>query len=488
MRLFVGQIPREWTETDIAKLFSTFGELNEITILRHPDNFASKGCAFVTFVHESSALAAIEQLHDKYSPSEGRKIQVRDSCAPRTTTDTGRLYCSNLAETTTGNQLFDLFSQVGRVLSVSILTTPFNKPKCSCLVEMATKQDAQTVIDQFNGKIRLPNAHLEMTVTWARNTGSKNKLTPTVTAPHVFSASPLLSGQPHQQPAFLPPQVMASHQPQAASYVPQAHHQPYITTPPVPEMYSPMFSMPYYPAAAQPQQAYYSMPQMMAAYEEPQVNVEEEKSDEELPPPPPLAVSPRAVSQSQLHPQVLAAGTVLMDAPPAAAGMQYQMYYPAGTYIPATFAIPVAHHHMPPQSPLLTPRKSFARRRSSSQSIISSPSPTSRYREGPLGSNLFVKNFPLDWERKDLFQLFEPFGEILSCNIFYDKVTGKSRGFGFVSFSNKDFAAAAIQNLNGKEFGTEKIVVELKSKELASVGSSISVLDGEPEVEAEVHE
>lgn len=478
MRLFVGQIPREWTEIDIANLFARFGELAEINILRHPENLASKGCAFVTFVQEASALAAIEELHDKYSPSEGRKIQVRDSCAPRTTTDTGRLYCANLAETTTGNQLFELFSQVGRVLSVSILTTQFNKPKCSCLVEMATKQDAQNVIEQFNGKFKLPGAHSEISITWAKNTGSKNKATPTVTTPHLFATSPMVA--PNQPTPFTlaPGQggpFLAS-QAQPSTFLTSAP-QGYMTQANLSEIYSPVFSVPYF--ASQAPQPFYAMPQMMTGYEEQQQNVEEEKSDEGLPAPPPLA---RSSSQSQPMQPVMAAAPMMVENQ-----VQYQMFYP-GPYIPAAaFAIPVTHH-IPPQSPLLTPKKSFSRRRSSSQSIISSPSPTSRYREGPPGSNLFVKKFPVDWERKELYQMFEQFGEILSCNIFYDKVSGKSRGFGFVSFSNKDFAAAAIQALNGKEIGGEKIVVEVKSKELSSVGSAVSILDGETEVEAEIHE
>ena len=146
LRLFVGQIPREWTEAHVRSLFSKYGELQEVSILRHQDTLISKGCAFVTFVNDESAVQAIEELHDKYSPSEGRKIQVRDACAPRSLVETGRLYCSNLAETTTGNQIFDLFSQVGKVLSVSILMTPWNRSKCSCLVEMANKSNAQAVL------------------------------------------------------------------------------------------------------------------------------------------------------------------------------------------------------------------------------------------------------------------------------------------------------------------------------------------------------
>ena len=192
-------------------------------------------------------------------------------------------------------------------------------------------------------------------------------------------------------------------------------------------------------------------------YYEDQQLVEEEKSDEGMSPMMVHAPSP----QQQQH--------VMIE----------QMPYPMVHHQPYVFiAVPVTH--VPPQSPLVPPKKTFSRRRSSS-SVMSSPSPTSRYREGPTGANLFVKNFPVEWENKDLFQMFEKYGDILSHNVFIDKVTGKSRGFGFVSFINKDQANAAIQALNGLLIGDEKLIVEVKLKELHSKSSSasINVLDAE---------
>jgi len=394
MRLFVGQIPREWTEYELQSLFCQYGELQEVTILRHSDTFISKGCAFVTFSNDESAYRAIEELHDKFSPSEGRKIQVRDSCAPRANTETARLYCANLAETTSGNQVFDLFSQVGRVLSVSVLMTPWNRSKCSCLVEMASKADALAVIEQFHGRFKLPNAVTEMNVTWARNTGSKNR-SPVQTQAYLPPYSP---PQQYPNPYFVPGQAAANATSVSGYYAQQA----------------PSF----YPS------------QPMVYYDEQQ---EEEKTDEG----PPMAM----VQQS----------APVVEVP-----------YPL-MHTQSFVFIAVPYPQLPPASPLMSPSKSFSRRRSSSSIILS---PNSRYREGPAGANLFAKNFPLEWEDKDLIQIFEKFGEILSANVFIDRATGKSRGFGFVSFSNRDQATAAINGLNGLAVGDDQqLIVEVKLKE-----------------------
>ena len=443
LRLFVGQIPREWTEAHVRSLFSKYGELQEVSILRHQDTLISKGCAFVTFVNDESAVQAIEELHDKYSPSEGRKIQVRDACAPRSLVETGRLYCSNLAETTTGNQIFDLFSQVGKVLSVSILMTPWNRSKCSCLVEMANKSNAQAVIDHFHGKYKLAGATSEISVTWARNNGSKNRI------------STSLPTFEHQ------PQMLAMDQSYQHMYFPNSH-----TAATAAQFYDPFFTHSN-PMVSQPShiasQAQTTTTSML--YDE-----EEEKFDEGIPP---AGYSLAPTNMLQHHPHSVS------GAPPVHPQM-IQYPHPMSSYPPVVFiAVPVSH--VPAMSPLVnTNNKSFSKRKLSQSSLLSSPG-SPRYKEGPNGANLFVKNFPQEWETKDLASLFSPYGEIVSCNIFMDRLTRKSKGFGFVSFANRESATLAVNELNGKSIGEELLIVEPKRKEHFSFqhhnSSSYNVLE-----------
>ena len=44
-------------------------------------------------------------------------------------------------------------------------------------------------------------------------------------------------------------------------------------------------------------------------------------------------------------------------------------------------------------------------------------------------NNLYVKNFPQEWEDKELREMFEKFGPILSCAIFKNETTGLKYGF-----------------------------------------------------------
>lgn len=51
------------------------------------------------------------------------------------------------------------------------------------------------------------------------------------------------------------------------------------------------------------------------------------------------------------------------------------------------------------------------------------------------------------------------FGQVASATIIRDKVSGRSRGFGFIEMPNKAEAHAAISRLNGKELKGQPIIV-----------------------------
>ena len=55
-------------------------------------------------------------------------------------------------------------------------------------------------------------------------------------------------------------------------------------------------------------------------------------------------------------------------------------------------------------------------------------------------TNLYIKNFGDDLSDNDLNQLFTKFGKIVSAVVMKDRNTGKSLGYGFVSFDDHDSA------------------------------------------------
>ena len=66
-----------------------------------------------------------------------------------------------------------------------------------------------------------------------------------------------------------------------------------------------------------------------------------------------------------------------------------------------------------------------------------------------MSKKLFVGG--LSWGTTDdgLHQAFERFGEIVEAKVITDRETGRSRGFGFVTFANDDGAINAASEMNG---------------------------------------
>jgi len=73
--------------------------------------------------------------------------------------------------------------------------------------------------------------------------------------------------------------------------------------------------------------------------------------------------------------------------------------------------------------------------------------------------NIYVANIPFKSSDTDLKELFEQHGEVDSARIVIDKVTNRSRGFGFVQMADSASANEAISNLNGSDFEGKTLVV-----------------------------
>lgn len=65
--------------------------------------------------------------------------------------------------------------------------------------------------------------------------------------------------------------------------------------------------------------------------------------------------------------------------------------------------------------------------------------------------NLYVGNLSWGVTTDDLKQAFGAYGEVTSAQVIMDKMTGKSRGFGFVEMPNAEQGQAAINAMNGRD-------------------------------------
>jgi len=75
--------------------------------------------------------------------------------------------------------------------------------------------------------------------------------------------------------------------------------------------------------------------------------------------------------------------------------------------------------------------------------------------------NIYIANLNYSVTDAELKELFQEFGEVSSASVITDKLTGKSRGFGFVEMPNQSEGIKAIKELNEAEYNGKVITVNV---------------------------
>jgi RNA recognition motif-containing protein len=73
--------------------------------------------------------------------------------------------------------------------------------------------------------------------------------------------------------------------------------------------------------------------------------------------------------------------------------------------------------------------------------------------------NIYVGNLSFSATNEELQKMFSEFGTVASASVIQDKLSGRSRGFGFVEMPNDEEGKAAIAAMNGKDVGGRKLTV-----------------------------
>ena len=74
-------------------------------------------------------------------------------------------------------------------------------------------------------------------------------------------------------------------------------------------------------------------------------------------------------------------------------------------------------------------------------------------------TKLFIGNLPYTMTSSGLRDVFAKVGAVVDANVVMDKVTGRSRGFGFVEMKDEALAKKAMDEINGTEQDGRKIFV-----------------------------
>lgn len=76
-------------------------------------------------------------------------------------------------------------------------------------------------------------------------------------------------------------------------------------------------------------------------------------------------------------------------------------------------------------------------------------------------NKLYVGNLPWSVNDQSLKELFAQYGDITEAIVITDRYTGRSKGFGFVTFANEADAGKAVAEMANKDIEGRKLVVNV---------------------------
>ncbi|XP_040199315.1 CUGBP Elav-like family member 2 isoform X22 [Rana temporaria] len=497
IKMFVGQIPRSWSEKELKDLFEPYGAVYQINVLRDRSQNPpqSKGCCFVTFYTRKAALEAQNALHNiKTLPGMHHPIQMKPADSEKSNAvEDRKLFIGMVSKKCNENDIRVMFSPFGQIEECRILRGPDGLSRGCAFVTFSTRAMAQNAIKAMHQSQTMEGCSSPIvvkfadtqkdkeqrrlqqqlaqqmqqlnTATWGNLTGLGG-LTPQYLALlqqatsssnlGAFSGIQQMAGMNALQLQNLATLAAAAAAAQTSATTTNANPLS-TTTSALGALTSPGYSnvQNFLPAcSSNGHMQHYTHSTSM----KPMI-------------PYTMAGSTNSSAGAAMNSltslgtlQGLAGATVGLNNINALAGTVNSMAAlngglgatgltngTAGTMDALTQAYSGIQQYAAAALPTLY-----------SQSLLQQQSAAGSQKEGPEGANLFIYHLPQEFGDQDILQMFMPFGNVISAKVFIDKQTNLSKCFGFVSYDNPVSAQAAIQAMNGFQIGMKRLKVQLK--------------------------
>ncbi|XP_066561170.1 CUGBP Elav-like family member 2 isoform X19 [Amia ocellicauda] len=440
IKMFVGQIPRSWSEKELKELFEPYGAVYQINILRdrsqNPPQSKGKGCCFVTFYTRKAALEAQNALHNiktlsgmhhpiQMKPADSEKSNVWvsrdgvDSTLCEAVEDR-KLFIGMVSKKCNENDIRVMFSPFGQIEECRILRGPDGLSRGCAFVTFSTRVMAQNAIKAMHQSQTMEGCSSPIVVKFADTQKDKEQrrlqqqLAQQMQQLNTATWGNLtgLGGLTPQYLALLQ-QATSSSNLGAFSGIQQMAAGTTANSNAGAAMNS-LTSLGTLQGLAGATVGLNNINALAGS-----VNIAQ-------------MLSGMAALNGGLGATGLTNGTAgTMDA-------LSQAYSGIQQY--AAAALPTLY----------------------SQSLLQQQSAAGSQKEGPEGANLFIYHLPQEFGDQDILQMFMPFGNVVSAKVFIDKQTNLSKCFGFVSYDNPVSAQAAIQAMNGFQIGMKRLKVQLK--------------------------
>uniref|UniRef100_A0AAY4E859 RRM domain-containing protein n=1 Tax=Denticeps clupeoides TaxID=299321 RepID=A0AAY4E859_9TELE len=400
IKMFVGQIPRSWSEKELKELFEPYGAVYQINILRDRSQNPpqSKGCCFVTFYTRKAALEAQNALHNiKTLTGMHHPIQMKPADSEKSNAvEDRKLFIGMVSKKCNENDVRVMFSAFGQIEECRILRGPDGLSRGCAFVTFSTRAMAQNAIKAMHQSQTMEGCSSPIVVKFADTQKDKEQrrlqqqLAQQMQQLNSASAWGSLTGLGGLTPQYL---AVRGHA-----------HSPTATQASAANAAA---------AAVSPISALLFLYCWVLC-----------------------KVAQMLSGMAALNGGLGSTGLTNGSAGPMDALTQAY----SGIQQYAAAALPTLY----------------------SQSLLQQQSAAGSQKEGPEGANLFIYHLPQEFGDQDILQMFMPFGNVVSAKVFIDKQTNLSKCFGFVSYDNPVSAQAAIQAMNGFQIGMKRLKVQLK--------------------------
>ncbi|XP_036375511.1 CUGBP Elav-like family member 2 isoform X3 [Megalops cyprinoides] len=480
IKMFVGQIPRSWSEKELKELFEPYGAVYQINILRDRSQNPpqSKGCCFVTFYTRKAALEAQNALHNiKTLSGMHHPIQMKPADSEKSNAvEDRKLFIGMVSKKCNENDIRVLFSAFGQIEECRILRGPDGLSRGCAFVTFSTRAMAQNAIkamhqsqtmegcsspivvkfadtqkDKEQRRLQQQLAQqmqqLNSATTWGNLTGLGG-----LTPQYLAVRGPTAAASPTANPAAaaaaaLLQQATSSSNLGAFSGIQQMAGVSALQLQNLAALAAAVAQSSSSPSNANPLS---SSPAGTTAGSSTGAAMNSLTSLGTL-----QGLAGASVGLNNINALAgsvniaqMLSGMAALNGGLGAAGLTNGT---AGTMDALTQAYSGIQQYAAAALPTLY-----------SQSLLQQQSAAGSQKEGPEGANLFIYHLPQEFGDQDILQMFMPFGNVVSAKVFIDKQTNLSKCFGFVSYDNPVSAQAAIQAMNGFQIGMKRLKVQLK--------------------------
>ncbi|XP_058629644.1 CUGBP Elav-like family member 2 isoform X7 [Onychostoma macrolepis] len=489
IKMFVGQIPRSWSEKELKELFEPYGAVYQINILRDRSQNPpqSKGCCFVTFYTRKAALEAQNALHNiKTLTGMHHPIQMKPADSEKSNAvEDRKLFIGMVSKKCNENDIRVMFSPFGQIEECRILRGPDGLSRGCAFVTFSTRAMAQNAIKAMHQSQTMEGCSSPMVVKFADTQKDKEQrrlqqqLAQQMQQLNSASAWGSLTGLTGLTPQYLavrghthvatPTSSTAS---AAAALLQQATSSSNLGAFSGIQQMAGMNALQLQNLATLAAAA--AAAQSSASPSTASALTSSTGSLGALASPAGSTVNSSAGAMGSLGSlgtlQGLAGATVGLNNINALAGSVNIAHMLSGMAAlnGGLGSTGLSNGSAGPMDALTQAYSGIQQYAAAalptlySQSLLQQQSAAGSQKEGPEGANLFIYHLPQEFGDQDILQMFMPFGNVVSAKVFIDKQTNLSKCFGFVSYDNPVSAQAAIQAMNGFQIGMKRLKVQLK--------------------------